>query len=98
MQTKTRDDFLRSIIAQHTLSLKKSLYHYQVTYCETRYSHRTINFEIDTDHQQMFLEVYAQFEDEIKVIDSDVVAVKLQEVPPHALEACRIIADKENNE
>jgi hypothetical protein len=69
MQVKTRDEFIRNVLKQHQTSLQNASYYYQVTYCETRYSHRTINFEVDADHQSDFLVEYRHFEDELKSID-----------------------------
>jgi hypothetical protein len=98
MQAKTREDFLRSLFTQHLHSLHSASFYYQVTYCETRYSHRTVNLEVDPDQQQEFLATFKQFQEEIHIIDHDVVAVKLQELPAHAIQACRIIADKDKAE
>lgn len=44
---RAREEFIRKVLTQHAHSLHQADFFYQVTYCETRYSHRTINFEID---------------------------------------------------
>ena len=33
----------------HKQTLREAEFHYQVTFCETKYSHRYINFEIEAD-------------------------------------------------
>ena len=77
MQTKTRDDLITRVILQHAHSLQVADFFYQVTYCETKYSHRHVNFEIDSDCLDDFLSAYRQFEEEIRIIDQDVALVKL---------------------
>lgn len=34
--------------------MRDAEFHYQVTFCETKYSHRYINFEIDADQLEAF--------------------------------------------
>ena len=50
---------------------------YQVTYCETKYSHRHVNFEVDSDCLDEFHHAFKLFEEEIRIIDQDIALVKL---------------------
>ena len=52
--TKTTEDLIKNIIEQHKLTLLDAEYAYQVTFCETKYCHRYVNFEIDSDLKSDF--------------------------------------------
>ena len=42
-------EFIECVMKAHRQTLRDAEFHYQVTFCETKYSHRFINFEIDVD-------------------------------------------------
>ena len=48
MATLTQD-FIQQVLASHKQTMAEADFHYQVTYCETKYCHRYINFEIEAD-------------------------------------------------
>lgn len=55
-------------------------FHYQVTYCDTKYCHRYINFEIEADQQEAFDPLLAQYIEYIKQWESGILLTKTQEL------------------
>ena len=54
-------EFVEKVIQAHRNTLREAEYHYQVTFCETKYSHRYINFEIEADQKEAVTKILDQF-------------------------------------
>lgn len=51
---KMTQEFIQGVLTQHRETLKAAEFHYQVTFCETKYTHRYINFEIEAEQATAF--------------------------------------------
>ena len=80
------------MIQAHKQTLRVAQFYYQVTFCETRYSHRYINFEIERDNSDAFDQILAQYIEHIKQWDENILLVKCQELTPEARKACSILS------
>ena len=60
------EEFVKKVLEQHKQTLEEAEFTYQVTFCETKYCHRYINFEVDAEQQAEFDGALKQFVDEQK--------------------------------
>lgn len=42
-------DFMKSVMDGHRQTLDEAAFYYQVTFADTKYCHRYINFEVDVE-------------------------------------------------
>ena len=63
---KLTKELVQNIISAHNQTLKEAEFYYQVTFCETKYCHRYINFEIEIEQKEAFSKILDQFIDHQK--------------------------------
>jgi hypothetical protein len=73
--------FISKVIETHSQRLLKGDYFYQVTFCQTKYCHRYINFEIQRSRITEFQQMMSRYIDSIRKMEGDSLLLhKLQEV------------------
>ncbi len=75
--SKLTKDLIQNIISAHKQTLKEAEFHYQVTFCDTKYCHRYINFEIDVEQKETFSKILYQYVDHMKQWEKGVLLAKV---------------------
>ena len=62
--------------------MARSEFTYQVTFCDTKYLHRYINFEVDSERSEDFDKVLESFVENMKAQDNSILMSKVQQLEP----------------
>jgi hypothetical protein len=84
-QFNTGDDFIQKVLAIQQEQLLRAQYYLQVTYCETEFCHRFVNFEVHSQFVKGFEDLMEEYIQQCYQQDKGVLYHRIQEVPDYLL-------------
>lgn len=87
MQSDLNEQFVDKVSATANQTLKNAEYFYQVTFCQTKYCHRFVNFEVLPEIDSQFQLAIDQYITALKRIEGNALLLtKLQEISSDQVE------------